>query len=692
MGLKVKVSVRMARITYQRLAQDKICIFNTLISPGEKQPEMRNQLIKALTVFIVFLWSSQGAIGQIIDFSSENPYKQVFVQTDNFGVSYLDKLEAWYPQAKSDSLKFSMLNDLAYYWHTRNLIKALDFTERGLKLVEARQDSLWEGRFQITQGAILLRMEKLDSAEIVLEAARNKVKKEDLPFLHTQLGYVYERRGLLGKAAEHAMESLHLGRELKDKKAMALAYSDLSNLFWKQSKFNKGLEYGLKSVQLFEERGINDLDYDFTLYVVGNNYLERKEYQKALNFYEHSIAIGERYGFYNNLSDVYISLVDLYAYLKEYEKAESAGENALKYAELLHNNFMIMRSWLSIGKLQNLEGKYISAIESLQKCIEVATVDFGDEFYLSQAYESLGKAYAGNHNYKEAYQAFAEYDRLKNAIFTAEADQRISLLQTELEVAQKEGTIELQEMQIKKQRGRQTFITIVAGLLLLMLILLYIAVGNNIRKNKLLEKQNKEKEFLLKEIHHRVKNNLEIVSSLLSLEAAQINDPKIIESMQISQERVHSMSMIHQKLYQGKSLSYIEMKDYFINLSSYMLHTYGEEDRIEVFCEMDELELDVDIAIPIGLIVNELLTNALKYAFVDRDSGNITISLQKSGPQLHLKVADDGIGRSLEREEAGTGFGTRLIQLLTKQLDGKMQLTVQDGTAVSFEFQLHKAA
>ena len=313
------------------------------------------------------------------------------------------------------------------------------FTEEGLELTSAKKNTLWEGRFQITQGAILLRMEELDSAQTVLETAKDKVLKQDLPFLYTQLGYVYERRGLLGRAADHALESLRLGEELQDKKAIALAYSDLSNLFWKQAKFEKGLEYGLKSLKIFEERGINDLDYDFTLYVVGNNYLELKDYDKALHFYEHSIVIGERYGFYNNLSDVYISLVDLYSYLNKFEKATEAGENAVKYAELLDNNFMLMRSWLSIGKSQNLQGKYISAIESLQKSITIATDDFGDGFYLSQAYETLGKAFAGSHNYQEAYTAFAKYDELKSQIFTSEADQRISLLQTEFEVAQKEG-------------------------------------------------------------------------------------------------------------------------------------------------------------------------------------------------------------------------------------------------------------
>jgi len=653
---------------------------------------MRKHLSRFWIILFFSLMNSTISVSQIIDFDREIPYSKVFVTTDNFGASYLDTLELAVPLARPDSIKFSILNDLAYYWHTRNLLTSMKFTKQGLRQTAAKNDSLWNGRFQITQAAILLRMEKLDSAQLVLEQAKNKVKENDLAFLHTQLGYVFERRGQLDMAADQALISLRIGEKFSDRKAIALAFSDLSNIFWKQSKYESGLEYGLKSAKIFEEVDINDLDYGFTLYVIGNNYLALKEYQKAMNYFDHSIAIGERYGFYNNLSDVYISQVELYTFLNSFEKAEIAGENAVKYAELLDNNFMLMRSWLSIGKLQNIQGKYISAIESLEKSIAIATADFGDEFYLSQAYETLGKAYAGNHNYQEAYQAFAAYDQLKNQIFTAEADQRISQLRTEFDLAQKENTILLQENQITKQRTRQTLIIVIACLLVLYLMLLFNSVRNNIKKNKLLENQNREKEFLLKEIHHRVKNNLEIVSSLLALQSAQIDSEKVKDAMLKSQHRVHSMSMIHQKLYQEKSLSSIKMKGYFEDLAKYVIDVFDAEQRVEVDCSMDELELDVDTAIPIGLIVNELFTNSMKYAFPDNKKGNISISLKKEGEYLYLNVSDNGIGKNNDNEQQGTGFGTQLIELLTKQLDGKMKLQVANGSVFTFEFQHTKAA
>ena len=208
----------------------------------------------------------------------------------------------------------------------------------------------------------------------------------------------------------------------------------------------------------------------------------------------------------------------------------------------------------------------------------------------------------------------------------------------------------------------------------------------------MLEKQNKENEFLLKEIHHRVKNNLETVSSLISLQSAEINDEKIVSAMKNSQHRIQSMSMVHQKLYQEKSLSSIEMKSYFLDLSNYVVNVFDAQDRIEVHLDMDEIELDVDTAIPIGLIVNELLTNSMKYAFPNGATGGLSIKLEKTDSQLFLSVSDNGIGNNTVNEHIGTGFGTKLIKLLTRQLDGKMNLVVENGTMVSFEFQYNKAA
>lgn len=207
------------------------------------------------------------------------------------------------------------------------------------------------------------------------------------------------------------------------------------------------------------------------------------------------------------------------------------------------------------------------------------------------------------------------------------------------------------------------------------------------RKNKLIELKNAQNELLLKEIHHRVKNNLETVSSLLELQSAQVKDGKVQNVMQASRSRVQSMSILHQKLYQGENLASIEMKDYFKNLAESILDTYDAWEQVKVNYDMQEIELDIDTAVPIGLIVNELLTNALKYAFPDGEKGKVCLSLkQVDSKGLQLVVADNGIGNSVANSPKGTGFGSQLINLLTKQLNGTMTEKNADGMRYIFEF------
>jgi two-component sensor histidine kinase len=208
-----------------------------------------------------------------------------------------------------------------------------------------------------------------------------------------------------------------------------------------------------------------------------------------------------------------------------------------------------------------------------------------------------------------------------------------------------------------------------------------------------LSAKNNENVLLLKEIHHRVKNNLEVVSGLLALQSAKMDDPHMQEAMLASQNRVQSMGILHQKLYQSEHLAFIEMKNYFENLCVNILDSYNETERIKVNIEMKELELDVDTAIPLGLIVNELLTNSLKYAFPSGEKGNIELSLKHlDKDHFQLKISDNGVGKALDAKAIGTGFGTQLVDLLTRQIDGKLIQDVSDGTLILINFKRPMAA
>lgn len=275
-----------------------------------------------------------------------------------------------------------------------------------------------------------------------------------------------------------------------------------------------------------------------------------------------------------------------------------------------------------------------------------------------------------------------------------ENELEISLLKKENELA-------------RQQAERHSFILAIGGTTLVTLLLGVVLFGlyrtnltrrranqqlaalnaNLAHKNAQLDKRNAENELLLKEIHHRVKNNLEVVSSLLELQSARLDDPDLQAAMLASQNRVQSMGILHQKLYQSEHLAFVEMKQYFVNLSENILDSYHAADRVTVTCDMAELELDVDTAVPVGLIVNELLTNALKYAFPKGRLGRVRLSLEEQGQDvLRLRVADNGIGKVLNGQVQGTGFGTQLVDLLTRQLDGTLRQETGEGTVISIQF------
>jgi PAS domain S-box-containing protein len=196
-----------------------------------------------------------------------------------------------------------------------------------------------------------------------------------------------------------------------------------------------------------------------------------------------------------------------------------------------------------------------------------------------------------------------------------------------------------------------------------------------------------EKEVLLKEVHHRVKNNLQIISSLLSLQADALNDPRDHALFKESEGRVRSMALIHERLYKSADLARVDFRDYVESLVTSLFFSYQ---RASVASELDvcDARLPLDTAIPCGLIINELVSNALKHAFPDERKGTVTISMREdSDGSLHLEVRDDGIGLPEEVDpETGKTLGLNLVSILTKQLQGVLDIERNGGTVFHVTF------
>ena len=219
-------------------------------------------------------------------------------------------------------------------------------------------------------------------------------------------------------------------------------------------------------------------------------------------------------------------------------------------------------------------------------------------------------------------------------------------------------------------------------------------LSNEIEKRKQTETQIKaalkEKEILLSEIHHRVKNNMQVISSLLKLQSAKIEDKKYVDMFKDSENRIKAMSLIHETLYQSKDFTNIDFNGYVKTITNALIRSYAvNADRIKLHTEIENIPVELDHAIPCGLIINELISNALKYAFPKDEGGTIKITFRSTNDdEVELTVSDDGIGIPEEIDIGKTeSLGLQLVHILAEdQLEGTLELQRDRGTAFKVRF------
>ncbi len=369
----------------------------------------------------------------------------------------------------------------------------------------------------------------------------------------------------------------------------------------------------------------------------------RKDYATALSYLDKAVDYNSNRGNLTSLSFNYGNISDVYLRMGDHDKAR-------EYAQLT----------LQITKKLNAPHRIINACNQLTRVFK-RTGQFDSALY-----------------YKDWSVMLA--DSLNNLEKTAQ----IAEMQTKYEAGKKDAHIEeLTELnEVKNQR-----FWLLAGASLVLAGLLFVVWNQkkkSQRQQKMIAEQSDRLQWMMKELHHRVKNNLQIVSSLLNLQSYRLKDEESVSAIKESQLRVQAMSLMHQRLYQVEDVSMVNFKLYLTDLTETLMRAYGyHSDDFDLAIDIEKEMLDVDTVMPMGLLVNEIITNSFKYAYKDVKRPALRIRLAGKDKNLILDIADNGPGI----RTAGTtkaGFGTKLISALSKQLKATYTVDHSSGTAYSF--------
>jgi len=562
----------------------------------------------------------------------------------------------------------------------------------------------------------LAALNKFESAkDILLYALKQKsnLNKGGFYFL---LGSINSREFNLRTAIEN-FNSAYVAYQKEHKfYSLSLCYSEISNIYIKTNQLSKALQFIDLSIAIASKDESKRFSQTSAILLVkkAEIYNKMKLYAKALPLVKESVNSNIRIGNKDFISNSLYQLAESYYGLHYYKKAVKACNDGLRYNDINANidlNYML-------GKIYHAIKDYRQSISYQTKALALieSNVNHQNEIPKEEIYHILSLAEYAEGNYKQAYSHLDKKHELEVSSLVYEKENRINELQTKFDVLEKDIsykslTIVNQKKEIELKRNQNFSFVLAISLFSTFILLLVVYLGylDNKKKNKLLNSKNKvieekntkliraqheisksllQKEVLLKEIHHRVKNNMQIILSLLSIQAKEGKNESIADFLEKGQTRIVSMSLIHQSLYENNRLDSIYFQEYLQQLIENLKKALGLENQNITFgISTNSLFFDIQTAIPLGLIINELLSNSFKHAFPDKKKGAVFIGIQKlDSSQFELTYSDDGVGYE-SNLRSNKSVGLDIVQLLVKQLKGTLLKKESQGTKYVILFQ-----
>ncbi len=562
---------------------------------------------------------------------------------------------------------------------------------------------------------------------------------------------VYVRMNKVDKGLDLLNENAVLLARINNERALLTTYSTMASVYRNRGQIEKSLDYLYKCLKLSEKNEPTPFLCSVLLNI-GTIQFDLKNSALAMKNYERALGIAEKLNNLVSISKALEHMALVYHQSGDVDKALELNFKSLKIKETLKNQKgmaytygNIALNYMKKGDNLNTEVYFLKAITILEQSNEKTTLantlkNFGEyyeskndlskaKFYgqkalsiakelgypenIQNSAELLKSVYIKSGDWRQGFEMAELASKMRDSIHNSSTQK--AMLKNQIEYAyQKEKLTdslnfakqkELKDILISEQeaelRVERTTRYGLIGILILIGILttvLYKSYRSKLKTNQviseqkeLLEKKNSENEILLSEIHHRVKNNLQVISSLLSLQERSTENEGAKSAILEGKERVKSMELVHKMLYQNSKFSGIEMQDYVNKLSLGLIESFGlSKNEVELNTNFEPLTLDVDTAVPLGLILNELIVNSLKYAKNATEKLQLKIELHlDNNNALHLNIADNGIGKISDIEKSNS-FGLKIVKALIRQLNGAMEIKDDQGLKYSIALKNYK--
>ncbi|MCL6293904.1 tetratricopeptide repeat-containing sensor histidine kinase [Jejuia spongiicola] len=499
-----------------------------------------------------------------------------------------------------------------------------------------------------------------------------------------EISLLEHRIGNNNLSLEASINALKIYESLDLRKRMAATYAQLANNYMSNLNYDMAIKYLKRAKQIYSNLNKNQ-KYAITILNLGENYRLARHLDSAEVSFKRVLNLNKQLK--NNMIQGYSqgNLGMVYNTQNKLELAEGHLNDAINILKPLEDYYSSSVYIAELGTVYNKEEKYNLAKTKFLEALTIAKkAGFKEQIrdfcvLLTSFYESQNQ-YSKALKYQKLFQVY------QDSLVNKKNVQKIEQLKAGYEIDKRESKIDLLNITNTNQKYLVTSLAIGISMLLLFAYLLYrgnkktkVANSTLSKQKDIISKREQEKALLLRELNHRIKNNLQMISSLLNLQSHELTGHPAKEAIVAGKYRVEALSLVHRKLYQEDLDTRILLKDYIEELVLGLFHGYDAP--FEPNFKIDDISVSLDTAVPLALVINEVIINALKYAYIAIDKPKLKIIMLQDKDYLDIEIIDNGIGFNTNEAEKNNSFGIKLIYSLIEQLEGVIEkLESKNGT------------